>query len=342
MAPQVIVYRYDGSPFATKIENLLALRNIPYARVNVPMVPPRKELLLLGIAYRRIPVVAIGNDVFCDTLMITQALERAFPGSDAHPSAFPARKDGGKVDVVLQTHFSFGYSEKSLFALGTQSIPWTKVPPALSQDRFGNMIGGQVPPPGFFEKLEARVPITRSALSTHLDYIEEQLSDGRQWLFDTAAPGYADVAAHTVFSWMRGFKSVREVFAKGVFPRAVTWLDALDAVISQRRKALSVQTVMADDAAARILSGSPSATHAVGWDEREAGRLGLARGVRVEVTPDDTGKVPTTGTLLGLTRREILLEIEPPNQSGKKLAVHFPRLGFNVSVPKTKGDKAKL
>ena len=77
------------------------------------------------------------------------------------------------------------------------------------------MIGSQVPPPGFLEKLEARVPITRSTISTHLvclthtlpflgltlnaqDYIEEQLSDGRTWLFDTAVPGYADVAARGV------------------------------------------------------------------------------------------------------------------------------------------------
>ena len=41
-------------------------------------------------------------------------------------------------------------------------------------------------------------------------------------------------------------------------------------------------------------------------------------------------------------RDEILLEIAPPSQGGKKLAVHFPRLGFNVTVPKARGDKAKL
>ena len=38
-APKVIIYRYSASPFARKIENLLALRGIPYSQVNVSPDP---------------------------------------------------------------------------------------------------------------------------------------------------------------------------------------------------------------------------------------------------------------------------------------------------------------
>lgn len=99
------------------------------------------------------------------------------------------------------------------------------------------MAGAKAPPPSFFEKLEARQPITRSTLITHLvrtsrsrcvsshslsqDYLEEQLSDGRQWLFDTLSPNYADAATHMPLAWIRSFRSMRDVLDKSAFPHTV-------------------------------------------------------------------------------------------------------------------------
>ena len=41
------------------------------------MTLPRPEVMdMLGIKYRRIPILAIGNDVYCDTSLIASALER--------------------------------------------------------------------------------------------------------------------------------------------------------------------------------------------------------------------------------------------------------------------------
>lgn len=53
-----------------------------------PPILPRPDLSLLGITYRRIPLLAIGNDIYCDTYLILRELERRFPvdGLDTAPT----------------------------------------------------------------------------------------------------------------------------------------------------------------------------------------------------------------------------------------------------------------
>lgn len=327
MSTEVIVYRYDQSPYATKVENILLLRNIPYSRVNVPVIPPRPQLLLLGIPYRRIPVLAIGNDVYCDTQMIALALERAFPPSAKHPSIFSTRVDGAKVDATLQLLLAYSYSERSLFSLAKDAVPWSKVPAALSGDRYGDMVGMQAPPPDYFKKLEGRMPITRSSLATHIDYLEQQLQDGRNWLFDTAEPSYADVSTHMTLAWSRSFRTVREVFDKNVFPHVVSWMERFDAIVKQCSVKVKINDIEATEARNRITS-STLHDSSVGFDHKEAERLSLSLDTIVAVAPDDTGKIPTVGKLVVLSRREVAISVDSP-QGGKVIA-HFPRLGYTI------------
>lgn len=54
--------------------------------VRVTDKPPRPALLSLGITYRRIPVMSIGNDVFFDTSLMIAELERRFTPEIGHPS----------------------------------------------------------------------------------------------------------------------------------------------------------------------------------------------------------------------------------------------------------------
>ena len=55
---------------------------------------------------------------------------------------------------------------------------------------------------------------------------------------------------------------------------------------------------------------------------------GLKAGQTISVTPDDTGKVPVTGTLVGLTNARISI-IRSDDQVGDVI-VHFPRAGFMI------------
>jgi glutathione S-transferase len=40
---------------------------------------PRPDLDALNVSYRRIPVLAVGKDVYCDTRLIIKKLETLFP-----------------------------------------------------------------------------------------------------------------------------------------------------------------------------------------------------------------------------------------------------------------------
>lgn len=54
-------------------------------------MPPRPALLQnFGLTYRKIPVLAIGRDIYCDTSLIIEALEHFFPIKDGWGTVYPA------------------------------------------------------------------------------------------------------------------------------------------------------------------------------------------------------------------------------------------------------------
>jgi glutathione S-transferase len=59
----------------------------------------------------------------------------------------------------------------------------------------------------------------------------------------------------------------------------------------------------------------------------EAQNVGLRRGERVSVTPDDYGN-PVAGRLLAWSADEVVLRHEDPSVGAVNL--HFPRAGFDV------------
>jgi hypothetical protein len=104
--------------------------------VQVPPAPPRPALSeQLGIDYRRIPVLAIGRDVYIDTSLIAITLDRRFPEAAGFGTLFPQRKNGGGCDTGLIKAFVTSYPDRALFKLGVTLVPWDKVPANFVEDR---------------------------------------------------------------------------------------------------------------------------------------------------------------------------------------------------------------
>jgi hypothetical protein len=78
-ADYVLIALLDVSPRAEKIWQYLTATKISYQTVQCSLLPPRHALRKLGIVYRRIPVIAIGKDVYCDTALSLEAMQTAFP-----------------------------------------------------------------------------------------------------------------------------------------------------------------------------------------------------------------------------------------------------------------------
>lgn len=100
------------------------------------MILPRPELSeLLGITYRRIPILAIGNDVYCDTALIASVLEHRFPASEGYGTLFPPRKGGGSMDTGLVKALSLYWVDRTIFPLGAQSLPYSRFDAKFLADR---------------------------------------------------------------------------------------------------------------------------------------------------------------------------------------------------------------
>lgn len=100
------------------------------------MTLPRPDITdRLGIGYRRIPLLAIGNDVYCDTSLISLVLERSFPKEEGYPTIFPLHKNGSKADTGMIAAFAMSYSDRSLFPLAAALLPYKKFPESFIADR---------------------------------------------------------------------------------------------------------------------------------------------------------------------------------------------------------------
>ena len=125
--PDITLHYYPRFPYAEKIRLALGLKGLAYHSVIVPSWMPKPDLVPLTGGYRRTPVMQVGADVFCDTLVILQQIERMQPA----PSLFP----GGAA--AMATALGWGL-EQSLFlpAVGvtmavlpalSRLIPWMDI-----------------------------------------------------------------------------------------------------------------------------------------------------------------------------------------------------------------------
>ncbi|KAI0663275.1 hypothetical protein C8Q70DRAFT_907485 [Cubamyces menziesii] len=331
----VVLYHYDASPFATKVKNLLTVKRIPHLRVEVTTTLPRPDLAeRLGVTYRRIPVLAIGKDVYCDSSLIAAALERRFPPAAGHPTLFPARKGGGKADTGMIKALCMTYADRALFPLAAENLPYRKFTPEFVNDRSA-WLGKKIDPAA----LEANQPVVKSWLVSHLALLEEQLADGREWLMDTETPGLADLTVHFSWAWMQQFRSLRDLFDRARFPASIAWITRMSEYVakagSQQKSVLD--NISGAQAAEIICSSETEDPKIVGFDAVEAARLGLKQYQYVFVTPSDNGKIPTVGRLISLNHDEVAIETQG---SAGTVYCHFPRLNFVVK-PEAAGS-AKL
>lgn len=55
--------------------------------------------------------------------------------------------------------------------------------------------------------------------------IEDQLSDSREWLFDTEGPSLADISVHFIFAWVKSLPAGRAIFNEKLYPNLLlVWI----------------------------------------------------------------------------------------------------------------------
>ncbi|KAH8830819.1 hypothetical protein DL96DRAFT_1594433 [Flagelloscypha sp. PMI_526] len=339
----LLVYRYNGSPYANKIDTILQLKGLSHLAVQVSPVPPRGQLGALGVGYRRIPVLVLDRDIYCDTTLIAATLDALQPS----PPLFPLRKDapGSPSDKQVIETWSKHYIEGIIFPVAANLLPWEHMPPAIVKDR-SKLAGVPMDP----QVMAAMRPLFLSKLNTSLHVFESQLSDNRSWVLNTNSPSLADIALHMIVSWLLSpaFKHLKATppIPPSEFPRLTEWLDRFNAILRPAEgQAQKLQTAITGDEALKRLSNEvpliAPASDASRVDVADAQRLGIQFGDLVGVAPEDTGRDGiTTGRLVVLNPSEVVIEIQGGDPGVGLMRCHFPRGGYRIK--KAKVEQGKL
>lgn len=303
---ELLFHHYDASPFSEKIRLCFGHKGLAWRSVVQPQIMPKPDLVPLTGGYRRIPVLQVGADIYCDSQAIARVLERLHP----EPTLFPDGSEG----LCFATSF---WADRLLFQAAVPvlfSRIGPAVPEAFIEDR-RQLMGGTLD----FRAVMAAGPLFADQLRAHVSLLEDQLRGGREFLLGTAF-SLADASAFHPVWFLLGMPPTREILDE--FPAVRAWAERLRAVGHGRRSECPPEEAL------RIARDSRPAGSTVSRDERDPN--GLAPGMRVRVVPDDYGFDPVEGELVASSPHEIVVRRESPEVG--EVVVHFPRAGFRVTA----------
>lgn len=161
-----------------------------------PPTLPREDLKALGVKYRRIPLLSIGRDIYCDSRFIIQKLEERFPNG-----ALGASQPDHKALEKLLGNWSL---DSGLFVRASQVLP-TTLPlvqdPKFIQDR-KEFYGDNWNESFWTAKQRSQALVhVRNAF----EFLETGLlADGRKWILGTEKPLLADIEGKSSIRFILG------------------------------------------------------------------------------------------------------------------------------------------
>jgi glutathione S-transferase len=295
--PDLILHHYDTSPFSEKVRLLFGLKGLAWNSVIQPTIMPKPDLTPLTGGYRRIPVLQVGADVYCDSQVILA--EVAARGGGA-----PLEGAGWAVNLWADRLF-FGATVPIIFGE-------IEVPKAFIEDR---------------EKLSGR-PFDTAQMKAAAGPMKQQWRAQAAWLEQALAhsdylagdkPGLADIAAYMNVWFLGGALRQTTQHLMAGFDRLNAWRDRVRAIGHGDRHEMTP---------ARALEVARAAEPAAYADHDAADPLGLAPGAAIHVMADDYGRDPIAGALVAANATRVVLAREDPALG--RLQLHFPRVGYVV------------
>jgi glutathione S-transferase len=305
VANDIILHHYFNSPFSEKVRIQMGIKGLSWSSVVQPTIMPKPDLTPLTGGYRRIPVMQIGADVFCDSAVIMAEIERLHPsprviqGADWAANAWADRSFFQPTVAII-----FG-------AIGHL------VPPEFIKDREA-MTGGAFD----VAAMKAAALPMKGQFRAISAWLETQLSGGKAWVAGDA-PGLADIAWYLNYWFLNSALRADMADLLSDMPRLLDWTARMRAIGNGTHTDMSTA-----DAVAVAKAAEPADTAHVVHDPRDP--MGLAPGARVTVAGDDNPRDRIAGTLVASALDRIVIAREDPRVGN--VHVHFPRAGF-TAVP---------
>jgi len=300
----IILHHFDQSPFSEKIRVVFGAKNIAWTSVRISRIMPRPDLMPLTGGYRRTPVMQIGADIYCDTQCIMRELERRFP----EPSLVPKGSEGFAWSSAMWTDRTFFQNTVNL-VFGSLA---DKVPADFIADR-EKLRGAKFD----VAAMTAAIPQMRDQFRAHLQWIDVQLGDGRRWM-EGENPALCDINAYMNIWYVRSnLANADDMLAE--FDHARAWAARMRGLGHGQRSELSSAEAL--EIAARAMPQTEELS-----DPNDPN--GRKPGDKVEVMPDDYGKIRVSGEIVALSPQHIAIRRHDPRAG--EVVVHFPRAGFLV------------
>ena len=304
MTEALILHHYDASPFTQKTLRMLGIKGLDWDSVETPMIPPKDDLTILTGGYRGTPVLQIGADIYIDNQRIATELERRYP----QPSLFPYGNHGLNQALVSWSHDFFRSGLHMVIA--RQSKDW---PEEFSKDR--QYLFNDID----FNAAEDNLEHAASQLRAYASLINTQLKDGRAFL-EGDKPSLADIHAFSIPWFTRAaMPEINELLK--AFTHLPGWEERVHDIGEGTRNVIEAKT--AHEVALRSSSNTESK---IDPDDVQ----GLTFGQSVIVAPDDSQRGAVEGELVVSTANEIA--VKHVNEAVGEMVVHFPRIGYRVTV----------
>lgn len=303
---EIILHHYPPSPVSEKVRVAFGIKGMTWHSVEQNRLPDRPELFAMTGGYRRIPVMQIGADIYCDTQCILRELETRVP----EPTLFPNGSGGMPFalsrwtdDELFQLAFRVGFAPVA-----------SKLPPALVADRTRLYMGSE----GDLAQELENLPHTLAQLRAMMGWMEDRLSGGVSFLLGDL-PGMPDLLTWYIVWFIRErYEKSAAFFAE--FPALNLWADRMAAIGHGEAHEMSKSDAFS------IASDSKPTTP---QEDDALDPQGLKPGMRAAVLPlTNSGETAVEGVVRVVNRNTIALTIE--NDLCGEMAVHFPRVGYRV------------
>lgn len=299
----LILHHYNESPYAEKIRLLLGHKGLAWKSVKVPRIAPKPDLVALTGGYRKVPVLQVGADIYCDTRLIAEVLDARQP----EPSL---RSEAGRATDIVEH-----WVDTNLFgrAVGyTFGALADVLPDALLDDRAA--LRGA---PLERSALQRALPLATQELRTQLGWLETSLSGDAPFL-NGQRPGGGDFTLYATLWFLAQGR-----FDFSALPSTAAWMARMAAFGHGQRADCTAEEALLEAAAALP---APLPTDSVSPDA-----CGVALGQQVQVTPEQLGHgTSVQGELVAINAQRLTLRLH--TERCGEVHVHFPRLGYRLKA----------
>ena len=272
---------------------------------------PKPDLMALTGGYRKTPVLQIGSDIYCDTALIAQVIDRVQPMGTLYPPQHIAActtMAAWADSVLFSAAVSWALQPEGAKSMFSNWAPEQLA--AFAADRKQFRANATVP----------RTPLEAASrvLAAFLPQLDRQLSsrenEAGPFLFG-AEPTIADFSVYHPLWFINGAPAVSDILT--VYPAIMRWMQAMvDASHSSFEKLTSEDAI----AIARSSPSSSSPQSTVSSDIPHRA---------VIIAASDYGMDPVAGQLISETPDTWTIQREDPRAGAVR--VHFPKVGYSLT-----------